>query len=116
MSESKKSLVLQEWEESEAGWGVRPDGYSFHLNEEDCKAYVKEYWAKMPAEVQQEYSRECGKPVWVVISAAFYEEVKKTLDGNRKGHRVWHSHGRVVTSKTGERIWEEANKSKTVYR
>lgn len=103
----KKTCVLQEWEESESGWGCRPDGYSFHLSEEDCKAYVKEYWASMPKEVQYEYSRTCGDPVWVTVSDAFYKTVKKAIDSGAKGCRVWHSSGKVVVSKTGERTWEE---------
>ena len=106
MSE-KKSLVLQEWEESEQGWGVRPDGYSFHLSEEDCKAYVKEYWASMPKEVQYEYSRTCGNPIWVIVSPAFYRQATREFKAGKKGFRVWHSDGKVVTSKTGERTWEE---------
>lgn len=103
----KKQLVLQEWEESEAGWGVRPDGYSFHLSEDDCKAYIKEYWDGMPKKVQHEYSRTSGNLIWVVVSAAFYKKSKEILGKDKKGYRVWHSDGQVVTSKTGERTWEE---------
>lgn len=104
----KYALVMQEWEESEAGWGIRPDGYSFHLTEEDCKEYAKEYWNGMPkGSVPHEYSRESGSPVWVTVSEAFYKEVKKANKQGRKGYRVWNSDGKVIVSKTGERQWEE---------
>lgn len=109
MNNTKKVLVLQEWEESEAGWGIRPDGYSFHLTEEDAKAYVKMYWDGMPKQVPHEYSRVCGDPVWVRVTPTFYAEANKALVG-KLGFRVWNSAGRVVVSKTGERLWEENKK------
>lgn len=107
----ENSLLLQEWEESEAGWGVRDDGYSFHLTEEDAKLYLKAYWDSMPKEVQHEYSRACGNPVWVKVTSAFFEKIKKAIEfGPRKGVHIWNSDGKVVMSKTGERFWEESKK------
>ena len=43
-----KPVIKQLWEESERGWGIRPDGYSLHLNNEDRKQFIKEYWALLP--------------------------------------------------------------------
>lgn len=109
-NEKSKVLVLQEWEESERGWGVRPDGYSFHLTEEDANAYIKSYWNDMPKETPSVYSRTSGDFVWVSVTSSFYKEVKKILDkGSSKGYRVWNSAGKVVKSKTGERQWEESH-------
>jgi hypothetical protein len=34
-------VIRQEWEESERGWGCRPDGYSLHLDKEDRNTYIK---------------------------------------------------------------------------
>lgn len=105
------TLLLQEWEESERGWGVRDDGYSFHLTEEDAKIYVKAYWDSMPTKVQHEYSRTYGEPVWVSVTFDFFREVKKAIEeGPKKGYRVWNSSGKIVQSKTGERSWEESKK------
>jgi hypothetical protein len=33
----------QDWEESERGWGVRPDGHTLHLSLQDLKTYVHGY-------------------------------------------------------------------------
>ena len=46
------TAICQLWEESERGWGCRPDGYSLHKGVETCIAYVTEYWAGMPDSVQ----------------------------------------------------------------
>lgn len=35
-----KRLWVQEWWESERGWGVRPDGHTVHLNREDIEKFV----------------------------------------------------------------------------
>ena len=75
-SGGKKFHVLcQKWEESERGWGCRPDGYSLHLNEADCKRYIKEYWDKMPNEAPDEYSRPDGTPYWCEVDKKTYDEI-----------------------------------------
>lgn len=50
---------VMEWEESERGWGTRPDGVSLHKSKADCDAYVKKYWEGMPDRAPDEYSRPC---------------------------------------------------------
>ena len=44
MKDATIPVVCQYWEESERGWGVRPDGCSLHLTEADRKQFIKEYW------------------------------------------------------------------------
>lgn len=79
-------LVVQEWEESERGWGVRPDGYSFHLSEKDLSEYIERYWARMPKEIPDEYSRPSGSPFTINI-----EVCNRTLRllGLNKGVRLF---------------------------
>lgn len=60
-------IIVQDWEESERGWGVRPDGHSIHLSMEECKEFSKEFWVKekenkAPGYVPDCYTRESGKP------------------------------------------------------
>lgn len=55
-------VVVQMWEESERGWGVRPDGYSLHPNNGALTQYVKDYWDGLPDKAPDEYSRPCGSP------------------------------------------------------
>ena len=54
-------VICQLWEESEAGWGCRPDGFTVHKDEADQKAFIKAYWAKQPAgPAPAEYTRPDG--------------------------------------------------------
>lgn len=76
-------LLCQKWEESEAGWGTRPDGYSLHLSEEDRKAYVQTHWDALPKEVPDEYSRPDGTPYWFEASEEEYNAVTTAC---AKGH------------------------------
>lgn len=89
------TLVYQEWEESERGWGTRPDGFSLHLDAEHHKKYVVEankrqhefYKSHGLAEghVPDEYTRVSGDPVTVNVTKAIYDQVKKT-DGNFRSY------------------------------
>lgn len=81
--ESKVTAVRQDWEESERGWGVRPDGYSLHKTVGDCQKYIKEYWAGMPSAVPDEYSRPCGSPRLVDVNREVYRSIEKSKNGIR---------------------------------
>jgi hypothetical protein len=69
--------------ECETGWGTRPDGYTLHKTMEDRKAYVDEYWAKMPDKMPAEFSSPDGNPQTVTVDEQNYQEVI----GSRNG--VW---------------------------
>lgn len=70
MTERKLVEIVQmSWEESERGWGTRPDGYSIHKSVADCQQFVKEYWDKMPDAVPDEYSRPAGTPYAVSVDS-----------------------------------------------
>lgn len=81
-----KTVWCQVWEESERGWGCRPDGFSLHATREDVDKYIKEYWTGMPKEVPDEYSRPCGEPYEIQITAADY---KKTFKNKVNGVRIF---------------------------
>ncbi len=77
-SKNKGLLALYaiEWEESERGWGVRPDGYSFHRSPEEAKEFIEEYQKKLPKEVPDEYSRPSyTKPKLIEVSEGLYDYV-----------------------------------------
>lgn len=63
-------VVCQKWEESELGWGLRPDGFSLHLTFDGLKGYIKSYWASMPDEAPETYSRPSGKPYPVGVASS----------------------------------------------
>jgi hypothetical protein len=75
------AVIVITWTESERGWGQRPDGASLHLNREDAAQYVKEYWAKMPKEVPDEYSRPDGDGVYADVAPAILKKIKASKNG-----------------------------------
>lgn len=83
--DSDKIVVLETWTESEAGWGQRPDGASLHLNKEDYKKFVQEYWDDMPDETPHEYSRPNDNLNAVRVSSDLYKKLK----GSGCGIRLW---------------------------
>jgi hypothetical protein len=88
-------VYCQLWEESEQGWGVRPDGYSLHLTEADAQAFIDAYWKeqhKREPEVPHEYSRPCGDghratPYLAEVSRSVYKAVKESANGTRSYDR-----------------------------
>lgn len=82
---NKYPVVKQLWEESERGWGIRPDGYSLHLNEEDRKNYVSDFNKTLPSYVPDEYSRVSGSPTIIDVDSKLYKEIK----ASKNGIRVW---------------------------
>lgn len=90
MAKRKNVVWLQSWEESEAGWGQRPDGYSLHLTHKAAKKYGSEFM-KAQAErlgkaVPSEYDRPCGQPYRVHVTAKILAEIRK---GRPRHLRVW---------------------------
>lgn len=71
-----KSVYLQYWEESERGWGVRPDGCSLHLTLDNHKSYVnKIYDDRDPNVIPDEYDRTVGDPIVVSVSDDIFNEL-----------------------------------------
>lgn len=75
------NVIVQKWEESERGWGTRPDGYSIHPTEEARERFIKAYWDRQPKETPDEYSRPHGTPYTAEVPAADFEKMKG--DGER---------------------------------
>jgi hypothetical protein len=83
MTEKLTKIVYVSWEESERGWGTRPDGCSLHLTEFDYKVFLKDYWRGMPEEVPDEYSRPAGNPVKSFANSSLINKIKSTKNGLR---------------------------------
>lgn len=81
------TAFLDTWTESERGWGQRSDGCSIHLNKQDYKDYIQEYWDSMPDEVPDEYERPDNDLKEVVISDELFEKLKSS----KNGIRLWKS-------------------------
>ena len=88
-------LICQKWEESERGWGVRPDGYSIHASMDNRDTYIRLHNDAMPEEIQDEYSRPSGTPYkfeatdeqWDAINQARVKDVPgvRVHDNNYPG-------------------------------
>jgi hypothetical protein len=79
-----RGVLRQDWEESERGWGTRPDGYSLHLHEDDREAFIKAYWDSMPDHAPAEYSRPSGGVRQERVDAATYAELEASEHGIRR--------------------------------
>ncbi len=64
------------WEETERGWGTRPDGYSFHRSQDEATKFINEYQSKLPKEVPDEYSRPLSESARLIeVSESLYDYV-----------------------------------------
>ena len=82
-TEKKYCVMCQKWEESERGWGTRPDGYSLHLSINELKSYIESYWNSMPDKIPDEYSYPSGTPYECYVSEEIFLGVK---NGKNKSH------------------------------
>lgn len=81
IKEEDHLVYCQQWIESEAGWGQRPDGWTAHLTLEDCKNYISDYWKREKAsnpsgETPNCYSRPSGEPYLIIIKTSFLKKIE----------------------------------------
>ncbi len=70
-------VILQFWEESERGSGVRPDGCSLHMDKSARHIYVSNVYNNRSEEfIPSEYDRVVGDPIDAFISDVLYSKVK----------------------------------------
>ncbi len=83
-STKKHTVVKQSWNEHERGWGIRPDGYSLHLTEEDRVAFIEEYWAEQPnGPAPDDYSSPDGSKTLADIKEDQYKKILASKNGIR---------------------------------
>lgn len=90
-----KQVWCQQWEESERGWGTRPDGYSLHLSKEDAVFYSQrsmqtqqEYFrSKGEMGVPDEYDRPTGESYLVEVTDEVFQEVSSKEAQKNQGKR-----------------------------
>jgi hypothetical protein len=69
-----RKVYLQHWEESERGWGIRPDGCSLHTTLEERKKYLDSiYKNRDSSSIPHEYDRICGEAFEVSIKEELYD-------------------------------------------
>jgi hypothetical protein len=73
-------VVMQQWTETERGWGRRPDGITLHLNRAHRDIYVNAFNAKHNSKkaTPEEYTFADGEPTVIDVSAEAYEAIKQS--------------------------------------
>lgn len=68
---------LQYWEESERGWGIRPDGCSLHVDLQSHSEYLKGIYFERTfhQHVPNEYDRSVGQPIVVGVNDNLYQKL-----------------------------------------
>ena len=78
-------VLMQAWTESERGWGMRPDGYTFHLTKEDHAKFVKDNWnwyvSRYGNRTPDEYSFPDGDVVQVTVTKECFEQLLEEDNG-----------------------------------
>ena len=69
--------ILQIWEESERGCGIRPDGCSLHLSDKEHSLYLDSIYSHRSDVVPHEYERVVGEPVVCFVSDVVYDRVQE---------------------------------------
>lgn len=101
------TIVVQKWEESEAGWGCRPDGWTMHLNVEAHAKYMKDFSDRQAADyaktrtVPAEYTRPDGNAYPMDVDEETYEKVKAA-----KGKYIWGEGSTPPKGKQGNGGWQ----------
>jgi hypothetical protein len=70
-------IILQLWEESERGWGTRPDGCSIHIDLNSQKQYIKDYYKDRDDNVPDVYERIIGEPIEAFIDDKLFSVIEK---------------------------------------
>lgn len=68
-------IILQLWEESERGFGIRPDGCSVHINSLERKRYIDSIYSNRSSEVPDEYEHIIGDEIVAFIEDGLFEHV-----------------------------------------
>ena len=88
-------IVCQPWEESERNWGVRPDGYSLHVDMNACATFVGEFLREqriyhlscglLENGVPDVYNRVSGVPYWVMVTIDDMNALTRARGHGRQG-------------------------------
>lgn len=69
---------MQLWEESERGWGVRPDGCSLHVDTTERKKFIDKIYESRSndSHVPSEYDRIIGDEMEVFVDDMLFSSIK----------------------------------------
>lgn len=101
---AEMTISVMEWEESERGWGTRPDGYSIHISPEAYETWLAAYWARMPKETPDEYERPALRQPISLTLPSEHPVVQGLMAGRTRIYRHDELHAPLV-----EAIREQQN-------
>lgn len=106
-----KTVFVQNWEESERGWGVRPDGFTVHVSREQRDEYVKWFNKTFNNEssAPDEYTRISGEPVEVAVDAKLFRRIDRESRRKVEGRVVNAVHGEGSSFDTRKRVLKDTN-------
>jgi len=87
-TKTKVEVFVIAWEESERGWGTRPDGISIHKTKDDAAKYIASYWRRMNSQYGSSAPDEYERPVSEKPRSILVEE-SVALQINGFGKRVY---------------------------
>lgn len=107
-----KEVVVQNWTETERGWGQRPDGYTVHLSLEDCRKYRADFMenqrSTLGEEVPDEYTFPSGEPYLASISLPDLKilelERKPEAEGGTDSSGLWGKGNFPKETQTGKQV------------
>ncbi len=70
-------VIMQLWEESERGWGVRPDGCSLHVDTIERNNYVDNIYKKREQDltIPSEYDKIVGIGVDIFVDDDIFKKI-----------------------------------------
>lgn len=96
----KYTVVVQEWIESERGWGQRPDGVSLHVSRQELESFIANHWEGQPDETPEIYSRPEGDAFDAQVPKKLAMAVAKSKNGVwLPEHETWESYLQANQSK-----------------
>jgi hypothetical protein len=80
---------FQRWEESERGWGVRPDGCSLHVNSDLYNKYLSDiYGDRQGKTIPHQYDRIVGGLIECFVSDILFNSLKESKDMRLMEHEM----------------------------
>ena len=70
-------VILQLWEESERGFGTRPDGCSIHIDSDNRNNYIKSIYDSRKDEVPNIYDKIIGSELEAFIDDDLFKKLNE---------------------------------------
>lgn len=69
-------VIMQLWEESERGWGVRPDGCSLHMDSIIKNVFIDSIYKSRTDKAPNEYDRITGGEINAFVDDQLFDIIK----------------------------------------